>query len=179
MVAPADVKGIMDNQFKNVKTNARLLSKAMWYEWRMKLLDGLKEGLSSIGQGMEQDDRQLRQQEQILEPIIPAITEEHENLTNQVAVAEAQAAELAGCDQEELKETRDHLVSIEQDLEKKRLVVEDLQNQLREREDGLEVALGAKEECILAIKEAEQIRQDCRGWSTDEVAALQSEYGSC
>ena len=175
MLAPADVKSIMDNQFKNVKTNARLLSKAMWYEWRMKLLDGLKEGLTVIGHGMEQDDRQLTQQEQILQPLIPSLTDEHERLTDQVSKAEAQAEELAKSDQEGLKEARNELFSIDQELDTKRQMVEDLQNQLRERENGLEAAVAAKDECVLAIKEAEQICQDCRGWSTDEVAALQGE----
>ena len=173
MSAPSDIKPIMDNQFKNVKTNARLLSKAMWYEWRMKLLDGLKEGLMTIGQGMEEDTRSLTQQEQILQPVLPTLIEEHEKLESQVQVAQAQADELASCDQEELEEARNQLVSLEQDLEAKRSIVEEMQNQLREREDSLEDVLARKHECTDEIKEAEKIRQDCRGWSSSEVAALQ------
>ena len=163
----------MDNQFKNVKTNARLLSKAMWYEWRMKLLDGLKEGLMTIGQEMEADALSLTQQEQMLQPVLPILTEEHENLENQVQIAQAQADELAGCDQEELKEAREQLVSVEEDLETKRQLMEELQNQLREREDRLEEALACKQAYGRDIEEAEKIRQDCRGWSAGEVLSLQ------
>ena len=179
MSAPLDVKEIMNNQFKNVKTNARLLSKAMWYEWRMKLLDGLKEGLMTVGQGMEEDVRLLTQQEQILRPVLPCLTEEHEKLESQLKVAQAQADELAGCDQEELKETRDQLMNVEQDLENKRQMMEDLHNQLRDQEDCLESALVHKQECTNEINEAQQIVRDCRGWSTKEVLALQSEFFAC
>lgn len=166
----------MDNQFKNVKTHARLLSKAMWYEWRMKLLDGLKEGLLKIGEGMEEDDRLLTQQEQIIQTVLPALIEEHESLEKQVSIAQAQAAELADCDQDELKEARDSLMSIERDLEAKQKLVEDLQSQLREREDGLADVVERKQECIDEIKEAEKIRSDCRGWSSTEVSALHGKF---
>ncbi|CAD6589673.1 MAG: hypothetical protein ASARMPRED_004164 [Alectoria sarmentosa] len=176
MSAPPDLKPIMDNQFKNVKTHARLLSKAMWYEWRMKLLDGLKEGLLKIGEGMEEDDRLLTQQEQIIQPVLPAVIEEHETLEKQVSIAQAQAAELADCDQDELKEARDSLMSIERDLEAKQKLVEDLQSQLREREDGLADVIDRKQECIDEIKEAEKIRSDCRGWSSTEVSALHGRF---
>jgi len=173
MSAPPDVKPIMDNQFKNVKTHARLLSKAMWYEWRMKLLDGLKEGLLKIGDGMDEDDRNLIQQEQMLQPVLPGLIEEHEQLESQVQIAQAQADELADCDQDELKEARDSLQSIEKDLEAKQKLVEDLQIQLREMENILGDVVERKQECVEEIKEAEKVRQDCRGWSSAEVSTLQ------
>ena len=178
MSASADIKPIMDNQFKNVKTHARLLSKAMWYEWRMKLLDGLKEGLLKMGEGMEDDDRLLIQQEQLIQPVLPPLIEEHERLEEQVSFAQAQATELANCDQHELKEARDSLRSIERDLEAKQRLVEDLQSQLREREDGLADVVERKQECINEIKEAEKISSDCRGWTLAEVSALQGMFVS-
>lgn len=171
--APPDVKPIMDNQFKNVKTHARLLSKAMWYEWRMKLLDGLKEGLLKIGEGMDGDSRSLTQQEQMIQPMLPGLIEEHEQLERQVQNAQAQADELAQCDQDELRDARDHLMSIEQELEAKQKLVEELQVQLREKENILEDVLEQKQECNEDIKEAEKVRQDCRGWSSIEVSTLQ------
>ena len=176
--APPDVKPIMDNQFKNVKTHARLLSKAMWYEWRMKLLDGLKEGLLQIGEGMEEDDRTLTQHEQMIQPVLPPLIDEHERLEGQVSIAQAQAAELADCDQNELKEARDSVISIERDLEAKRKLLKDLQSQLREREDSLADVVERKQECMNEIKEAEKIRSDCRGWSSAEVSALHGMFFS-
>jgi len=176
MSAPPDVKSIIDNQFKNVKTHARLLSKAMWYEWRMKLLDGLKEGLLSVGEGMGEDDRNLIQQEQMLEHVLPGLIEQHELLENQVQIAQAQADELASCDQDELQDARDSLMSIEMDLEAKQKLVEDLQTQLRERENILGDVLERKQECVEEVKEAERVCQDCRGWSPAEVSALHGKH---
>lgn len=172
MSAPADVKPIMDNQFKNVKTHARYLSKAMWYEWRMKLLDGLKEGLSKIGEDMEQDHKLLLQQEQLLQPVLPALINEHDSLENQAHIAQAQADELTDCDQAELKSIRETLVSVDHDLEEKQKLVETLKNELREKEDHLEDILSRKHRYNKEIKTAERILQDCRGWNADEVASL-------
>lgn len=166
----------MDNQFKNVKTHARLLSKAMWYEWRMKLLDGLKEGLLKICEGMDQDGQSLTQQEQILQPVLPGLIEKHEQLESQVQVTQAHADELADCDQDELLEARESLLLIEQDLGAKQKLVEELHIQLREKENILVDVVERKQECIDDIKEAEKIRWDCRGWSSKEVLTLQ---GKC
>jgi len=173
MAAPPDIKPIMDNQFKNVKTHARLLSKAMWYEWRMKLLEGLKEGLVKVREGMDEDEQILTQQEQMMHPVIPKLIEDHENLESQVQIAQAHADEMAECDQDELKEARESLMSIERELETKQKLVEELQTQLREKENILVDVVEQKQECVGEIKEAEKIRQDCRGWSFAEVSALQ------
>ena len=163
----------MDTQFKNVKMNARHLSKAMWYEWRMKLLEGLKEGLMTIGRGMEEDARRLTQQEQIISPVLPDLLEEQERLASQLQLAQAHADELAECDQDELRETRQQLVGLDKELDEGRQKLAELQDQLRERENKLELALNRKQECTEAIQEAERVRQDCRGWSMEEIAALQ------
>ncbi len=173
MSAPPDIKLIMDNQFKNVKTHARLLSKAMWYEWRMKLLDGLKEGLLQIDKGMNEDDKNLFQQESFLQPVLPGLIEEHEHLEAELQTQQAQAEALASCDQEELKDARNALIAVEEDIEAKQKMIEDLQHELREKETGFENAVERKQEYLEEIKEAEKVQQECRGWSPTEVATLQ------
>jgi len=179
MSARPDIKQIMDNQFKSVKTNARLVSKAGWYDWRMKLLNDLKVGLIANAHSMEADDGSLIQQEQLLQPVLPGLLEELEKLESQVRIAQAQADELASCNQEELREARESLVTVEEELESKNQLFEDLQNQMREREDGLEDTVVRKQRCLEEIKEAEKIRQDCRGWSNAEVVDLQSTLAFC
>lgn len=171
--APPDIKSIMDNQFKNVKTHARLLSRAMWYEWRMKLLDGLKDGLLRVGEGMEEDDKLLAQQERILESTLPGLVLEHDRLEADCQTLQAHADELASCDQEELQDARDNLIAIEKDLQTKQKMVEDLQRELRRQEEGVENAIEHKQQCLEEIKQAEKVRQEYRGWSPSEVAALQ------
>ena len=172
MSAAPDVRSIMDNQFKNVKTHARLLSKSMWYEWRMKLLDGLKEGLLRVGEGMAADAEILAEQEALIKPVLPALIAEHERLEKECQLLQAQADELASCDQEELKEAREKLKSTEEDIEAKTKMVEELQRQLQEKEECIANATERKQECLLEIKEAEKVREECRGWTAAEIAAL-------
>lgn len=162
----------MDTQFKNVKTHARLLSKAMWYEWRMKLLDGLKDGLLRISRDLDEDAGILTQQEQLLQAVLPQLVAEHEQLTTEAKVLQAKADELASCDQEELEDAREQLVRVDAELEEKRQMVAELQEQLREREQATEDAAERKQECQAEIKEAERVREECRGWTGSEVAAL-------
>lgn len=166
----------MDTQFKNVKTHARLLSKAMWYEWRMKLLDGLKDGLLRIRRDFDEDAGILTQQEQLLQAVLPQLVAEHEQLAAEAKLLQAKADELASCDQEELEDAREQLVRIDAELEEKRQMVAELQEQLREREQAIEDAAERKQECQAEIKEAERVREECRGWTGSEVAALKGTF---
>ena len=176
--AAPDVKAIMDSQFKNVKTHARLLSKAMWYEWRMKLLDGLKEGLVRINDGFVEDVEILSQQEELLQPLLPGLIEEHDALAADAQLLQTQADELASCDQEELADTRKQLFEVNEDLDAKRQMIADMQQQLREQEEDIGRVVERKHECIEEIQEAERVREDCKGWSASEVAALKGTTSS-
>ena len=162
----------MDNQFKNVKTHARLLSKAMWYEWRMKLLEGLKEGLMRIEEGMVDDDHLLAQQEQLLDAVMPDLIREHGELEAEATLLQNQAHELADCDQDELKDARDQVSSAEQEIEAKRAMVKELRSRLARQEESIEQAAERKAEYLEEIKEAERVREDNRGWRSAEVASL-------
>ncbi|KAL8883778.1 MAG: hypothetical protein Q9215_008023, partial [Flavoplaca cf. flavocitrina] len=173
MTAPPDVKALMDNQFKNVKTHARLLSKAMWYEWRMKLLDGLKEGLIQISNGMDEDAQVLSQQERHIETVLPKLVEEDEQLRNEHQILQAQADELANCDQDELRQAREQLAAVDEDLQAKRRLAAQLETELRFKEKGIQDAVERRDEYQAEIKEAERVRQESRGWKRSEVAALQ------
>lgn len=173
MTASPDNKSLMDNQFKNVKTHARLLSKAMWYEWRMKLLDGLKEGLVQIKDGMHEDARALSQQEQLLEPVLPRLVEENDRLQNEHQALQAQADELASCDQDELRQAKDRLTTVEDDLQAKKRSLKALQESLQIKEQSIRDAVERRDEYHAEIKEAERVRQESRGWKKSEVVVLQ------
>lgn len=173
MTAPPDVKAVMDNQFKNVKTHARLLSKAMWYEWRMKLLDGLKEGLGQIGEGMDEDAKSLFQQEGLLKSTLPKLTEKNDLLQKEHEILQAQAEELASCDQDELRQARDNLTAIDDDLQAKQKLLRDLQRDHQAKAQGIQDAVERRDEYHAEIREAERVRQESRGWKTSEVASLQ------
>ncbi|KAI4137815.1 MAG: hypothetical protein LQ341_004975, partial [Variospora aurantia] len=173
MTASPDIKAVMDTQFKNVKTHARLLSKAMWYEWRMKLLDGLKEGLVQISDGMEEDARSLDQQERLLEAVLPKLDGENNRLQKEHEVLQAQADELASCDQDELRHARNNLVIVDDDLKVKMRLLRDLQQDLEIKETNIQDAVERRDEYHAEIKEAERVHQESRGWKPSEVVALQ------
>ncbi|KAK1994835.1 Spc7 kinetochore protein [Colletotrichum falcatum] len=178
MSASPDFKNILDNQFKNGKTHARLESKAMWYEWRTKLQEGLREGLVRIAEGMAVDDKVLDQQKKLLSSVLPAIMtrftalqQEHENL-------QAVAEELADCDPEELEAARSDLANLESDVEEKTRRVAELRKELEEAEQDVEELKQEKQQCNEDIKEAEKIREECRGWSISEISALKTRVDS-
>ncbi|KAL8837034.1 MAG: hypothetical protein Q9170_002688, partial [Blastenia crenularia] len=173
MTASPDAKAIMDNQFKNVKTHARLLSKAMWYEWRMKLLDGLKEGLVQISDGMDEDSRTLFQQEQLLDPVVPKLIEDNDRLQNEHHNLQVQADELASCDQDELRLARDKLAAVDNDLQAKKSILRTLQEGLQAKDKDIQDAIERRDEYHAEIKEAERVRQESRGWKLSEITALQ------
>ncbi|KAK7984989.1 Spc7 kinetochore protein [Apiospora saccharicola] len=170
--ATPDFKLLMDNQFKNVKTHARLLSKAMWYEWRMKLQDGLKEGLSTIAKDMEDDEQLLQKQEDMLNATLPNLEKTYEALEQEHSSLRSVAEELAECDPEELEAARAGLEEVDSDVAEKMRKIAELQHVLGETESTIQDMADRKQECLTAIEEAEKIREECRGWSSREISTL-------
>ncbi|KAK7914689.1 Spc7 kinetochore protein [Apiospora marii] len=170
--AAPDFKLLMDNQFKNVKTHARLLSKAMWYEWRMKLQDGLKEGLVTIAKDMEDDEQLLQKQENMLNVTLPSLEKAYEALEQEHSSLRSVAEELADCDPEELEAARAELEDVDSDVAEKMRKIEELQQVLGETESTIQDMVDRKQECLAAIEEAEKIREECRGWSSKEISTL-------
>lgn len=170
--APPEMKSLMDNQFKIVKTHARLLSKGMWYEWRMKLLDGLRDGLCKIGQDMHSDRESLQQQQDLLDSILPSIIQKFEQLQHEEYELRTNAEELANCDQEELSGARQRLVEVDNDIEAKKKLIAEMRQELEAKESAIKSGMERKQVCQDDIKLAEKTREECRGWSAKEVAAL-------
>ncbi|KAH8179257.1 spc7 kinetochore protein [Sarocladium implicatum] len=170
--ATPEVKSLMDNQFKNVKTHARLLSKNMWYEWRMKLQDGLKEGLVRIAEGMVEDEEALDKQETLLSSVLPTLSARYEALTQESSNLEEVARELADCDPAELQSTRDELATLDAEIERKKRLIAGLRQDFEESEATVQGLNQDKEQCQKDIRDSEKIREDCRGWTSTEVNAL-------
>ena len=168
---PSD-RTVMDNQFKNMKTNARLLSKATWYEWRMKLLDGLRESLAEIVAGMDGDDKVLWGQEEVLSPMLEPVMNKREALRSQCEEVKARAEELASCDPEDLKAARQRLVEVDRETSEKEALIEEHKRSMEEMDAAIEAAQEAKVECQAATKEAARLREECRGWSAAEVSKV-------
>ncbi|KAI9733011.1 MAG: hypothetical protein M1834_003554 [Cirrosporium novae-zelandiae] len=172
--APPDLKIFMDNQFKNVKTYARLNSKATWYDWRMKLVEGVKNGLEPHLQGMNKDEEVLGKIQAILDKTLPELVEKHDQLKKECKRLEENAEALENCDQDKLQDARERLLAVDEQLEAKQEVVSELQAQLQEKEEALEQATQKKQAWLEEIQEAEKIKEEFKGYSVGEVAALKS-----
>jgi len=175
MAASPEFRVLMDNQFKNVKSHARLLSKAMWYEWRMKLQDGLKEGLVKTAEGLKDDDELLKTQQELLASILPAMVKQFEALEREHDNLAAVAQELADCDPEDLEAARADLSSLDDAIAEKTEKINRLRQEMAESESGIEYLSTQKQQWLEEIREADKVREECRGWSSSEINALKGE----
>jgi kinetochore protein Spc7/SPC105 len=173
LTAPPDQRTIMDNQFKNLKTNARLEARGEWYTWRSTLLHDLKSGLLGTLDGFRRDETKLANQEQLLDTVLPSLVEKQTVLSTECKQLQKRHDELNSCDREELEETREKLVATDAELEERRKVLQELQQDLADKEARIEAVKERKVECVEETKAAERVREECRGWSTSEVRDLQ------
>ncbi|TPR08272.1 Cytochrome P450 family protein [Aspergillus niger] len=172
MTAPPDIRLLMDNQFRNVKTHARLQSKATWYEWRMKLLEGLKDGLDRHVQEMKADGDILSKHEALLAGVVPGLEEKHSALEKEATTLQKLADEMENCDQDELHSAREKLSSVEAEIEEKKRRLQEMQDELKTKTDTIESGTALKAEYTAQIEEAERIKEECRGWSAKEISEL-------
>jgi kinetochore protein Spc7/SPC105 len=175
LTAPPDQRAIMDNQFKNLKTSARLEARGEWYGWRSSLLQDLKTGLLGTLDGFRRDELNLAHQEKLLDAVLPPLVGKHEQLGLEHKQLQQRHDELNSCDREELERVREQLVTVDAKLDKKRILLEQLQAELAEKEARITAVKQQKIECVEEIKTAERVREECRGWSTTEVSDLKGE----
>jgi len=172
LTAPPDQRIIMDAQFKNLKTNARLDARGEWYTWRSTLLQDLKTGLLHTMDGFQRDESILGHQEQLLNTVLPPLVERQQLLSTECQHLQQRYDELNSCDREELEQARERLVATNVEIEEKKRLLARIQQELVEKETRIEAIKERKIECIEEIKAAERVREECRGWSTSEVSDL-------
>jgi kinetochore protein Spc7/SPC105 len=176
--ARPDVKLVMDNQFRNGKTNARLQSKEGWYTWRTQLVDGLKTGLEGIKVGVEADLAILTEQQQRLDSVVPDLFEKHRSLQDELASAKQTLAELESVDTEVFDLSRRDLQAADEEHASKVALFETLRQQMSDKEDALVSAEELKTEMLSQIAEADRVRQEYRGWPVNDVLALKAKVGA-
>ncbi|KAJ5649473.1 uncharacterized protein N7484_003196 [Penicillium longicatenatum] len=174
VTAPPDIRVIMDNQFRNVKTHARLLSKATWYEWRMKLLEGLMQGLHRHVDDMKADDELLSKREELLGSTVPSLLEKNSLLENEANNLQRLVEEMESCDQDELRGAREKLSSVEDEIEAKKRELQQLQNEVHEKTVSIEAGTELREEYLAQFQEAERVKEECRGWSARDISDLKA-----
>lgn len=164
----------MDNQFKQMKAHARHLSKGMWYEWRMKLLEGLRGALNSTAEGMTEDAAALQKQEQTIQKILPGMVAQYNELVQQNEVLQAHAAEFDSSRQGELDEARQQLIEVDTNVTSKKNLIEQYKQELKSSVEAVAQIHQEKINCQQATRDAQRVREELRGWSVAEVNTLKS-----
>ena len=184
LAATPEVRAIMDNQFKNIKTNARLLSKSGWHAWRAQLLADLMAGLKQSGRELDSDHEVLKEDETLLDSVLPALEEKATDLQVQHQILQQRAAEYKSADREELEAARERLAALEANIHAKSQTLSNLEQQVQATDSHIEMLRDRKEECEAEVVEADRVREECRGWSSVEVAsakatldAVEAEHG--
>jgi len=175
--APAE-RTVMDNQFKQMKAHARHLSKGMWYEWRMKLLEGLRGALNSTAEGMAGDGATLLKQEQAVQNVLPSMLEEFSQLEQQCEELQAHAAEFDSSKQGELDQARRRLVEVDAEVSSKKSMIEKYKQELKASEEAIAQIQQEKIDCQQATRDAQRVREELKGWSVAEVNTLKGKKGS-
>ncbi len=175
MAAGSNRKGVLDSQMREMKTQARLRSKEMWYAWRGQLLDDLMRGLQGIGEGLIGDDESLGHAETILADTVPALAQQYVALKDEAAQLEEESAATNEEEREELEQARERLLGVNDEVDEKRRILEDLQKQMGEQETMANDLEENRAEFAAAIQEAERVKESCRSVSTDEIAVLKGE----
>ncbi|EEP77478.1 predicted protein [Uncinocarpus reesii 1704] len=174
VTAPPDIRLLMDNQFRNVKAHARLLSKSMWYEWRMKLLEGLKQGLNRHVEEMNQDAEVLSKKEILLDNIVPELIEKQARLQIDAHNLQKAVEEMENCDQEQLKQAREKLKTMELEITQRKRDLHEAQSNLEKSSDIIEKGTKQRMQLLKEIQEADHILEERRGWSVKEVYNLKA-----
>ena len=172
--ARPDIRTVMDNQFRNGKTNARLQSKEIWYTWRGQLVTGLRSGLVDIGKGLHGDAKLLDAWQADLDTIVPALQNEQATLSGELGSLQRLHEDLDSVDVDALDQTRKDLRAADAELSRKSALLESLKQQMQEKEEALESAEEFKAEMTAQIEEADRVRQEFRGWPVADVLELRS-----
>lgn len=179
MHAAPERKLALDAHMREMKTNARLRSKEMWYGWRSQLKDELMGGLQSIGEGMIKDDELLTRSEEVLEQTLPPLAAKHAELQAEADRLEESVNAIPEEEKEELNATREELTRVNSEFREKQQMLEVLRKQVEEQEATVEHLQDSKEEFMAAIQEANRVREACRGVSLKEITALKGKRCGC
>jgi kinetochore protein Spc7/SPC105 len=173
--APPHRKLVLDAQMRDMKTNARLRSKEMWYAWRSQLLEELMMGLGKIGEGLIQDDETISRLEEVVEQELPPLIQRHGQLQQECAELEQGVSATSEDEKKQLDEARHGLTTVNIDLAEKRRLLESLRAQVKEQDSMADHLQASKVEFTAAIQEANRVREACRGVSLEEITALKGE----
>ncbi|KAK6347218.1 hypothetical protein TWF696_007291 [Orbilia brochopaga] len=171
VLAPPDVRAVMDLQFKNIKSSSRLEARRDWYTWRQGLQETIKAKAQENLESLQADEKVLEKQREIVDTLQPMLVSRQKELAEKLEVLTARKEEIESCDPKELEDKRDALKASKKRLEDKKRELE-AANQAAE---ALESEVAGREErktkCLSAIESAEKVAEANKGYTEEEVMA--------
>lgn len=174
MEAPPDIKLIMDTQFKNVKTHARFLAKGIWYEWRMKLLEGVRAALEDNLKGLKDDETLLSEALAAGQKLLPEIISRFETARSKLDSMREVKRRIEADDKAQLAIARESLQSVQSRIEQTKAELAQRKKDLEKLDAQLSERELRKQTLQSCIEEAERVKEMNRGWSEEEVSIWKS-----
>ncbi|CAZ86060.1 unnamed protein product [Tuber melanosporum] len=174
MEAPPDIKLIMDTQFKNVKTHARFLAKGIWYEWRMKLLEGVRAALEENLKGLKGDETLLSEALAAGQKLLPEIISRFEAAKSKLDYLREMKRRIEADDKAQLAIARESLQSVQSKVEQTKAELAQRKKDLEKLDAQLSERELRKQMLQSCIEEAERVKEMNRGWSEEEVSIWKS-----
>ncbi|RPA92531.1 Spc7-domain-containing protein [Choiromyces venosus 120613-1] len=174
MEAPPDVKLIMDTQFKNVKTHARFLAKGIWYEWRMKLLEGVRAALEDNLKGLKDDETLLSEALAAGQKLLPEIISRFEAAKSRLDSMLEMKRRIEADDKAQLAIARENLQSVQSQIEQTKAKLAQRKKDLEKLDAQLSERELRKQTLQSCIEAAERVKEMNRGWSEEEVSTWKS-----
>lgn len=179
LAAPPSERAIMDNQFKNMKTNARLQSKSGWYSWRTQLLHDLMEGLKETSGSLDKDEAELVPQEEMVRADLPKLQTRHDMLEKECARMRDHAARFAGTDKKQLQTVRKRLIRIDDDIHERELRVQELRRSVEAAKQKIRQLVTQKADCREATEVARLAAEEPgTGWTAADVKKVKGKLPS-
>ncbi|KAK6333151.1 hypothetical protein TWF718_010974 [Orbilia javanica] len=171
LLAPPDVRAVMDLQFKNIKSSSRLEARGDWYNWRQGLQETIKAKATENLEALKVDEGCLRKWRDTVDKLGPGLEKKKNELEEKVEVLKIRKEEIEGCDPKELEEKREALKNAKKRLEEKRKELEKLTSVGEELEEEVKGREERKEKCLSAIESAEKVAEANKGYTEEEVVS--------
>ncbi|RVD86288.1 uncharacterized protein DFL_004572 [Arthrobotrys flagrans] len=169
LLAPPDVRAVMDLQFKNIKSSSRLEARGDWYTWRQGLQETIKAKAVENLEALKVDEGCLKKWREIVDKLGPGLEEKKNELEEKVEVLKIRKEEIEGCDPKELEEKREALKNAKKRLEEKKKELERLNGVAEELEGDVRGREERRERCLSAIESAEKVAEANKGYTEEEV----------
>ncbi|EPS42075.1 hypothetical protein H072_3814 [Dactylellina haptotyla CBS 200.50] len=169
VLAPPDVRAVMDLQFKNIKSSSRLEARGDWYTWRRGLQETIMAKAQENLTALKEDGKVIEKQREIVDSLEPVLTTKHKELTEKVETLRMRKEEIEGSDPKELEEKRAALVISKKKLEEKKAELEKMLKMSEELEGEVKGREERRERCLSAIEDAEKVAEANKGHTEEEV----------